>query len=193
MRGSLASVGTVEVCSKEEMAGKGKKIGIGCGVIVAIAAAFLFLSPPGKAVIDLWKNGNIQAVVFKPEQKSYAADNEANLKSIYTALSLYHDSEGQFPVASGWMDAVENRLQSNDLKPGEGKKKLKNPAAPEGYGYGFNQDASGKFKDELKDKTMILVYESKLTSRNASGAPTVAGRGAGSLGITIEGKIVNLR
>jgi len=79
------------------------------------------------------------------DERTYNATNEGNLKALYTALMLYHDSEGQFPQAAGWMDAIKTRIQANDMKPEEAAKKLVNPLAATGagtYGYAMNDAAS---------------------------------------------------
>ncbi len=173
------------------MASKGKKLGIGCGIFCIAVAGFVTFTPAGRAVKDLWNNGSLKALVFKPQQQNYIANNTSNLKAMHTALMLYHESEGQFPNAEGWMTAIENRLQSNDLKDGEGAQKLKNPASPQ-YGYGFNIKASAKFKEDLKDSAMILVFESESTKKNAFGDPAVDSRRNGSLGITLAGEVVKV-
>jgi len=121
-----------------------------------------------------------------PAKKKYAAPGTERLMAIHTALSLYHDPEGQFPAANGWMDAIENRLATNDLKKGEAEKKLHRPDLPDGqYGYSINAEAAGKYKDDLKPGA-ALVFESKATTRNASGNPKTDASGAS---IGIDGKV----
>ena len=110
-----------------------------------------------------------------PEKHAYSATSEENLKAMYTAMMLYHDSEGQFPQGDGWMDALKDRIRSNDLKKGEAEKKLIRPDLldqPNKYGYALNDAASGKYIDDIKDPDKTpLVYESKQEQKNAHGDP----------------------
>ncbi len=174
------------------MTTKGRKITLGCSGVLVVAIACLWLTPPGRTIRDLWHNGSLGALIAPSEERSYDASNEANLKALYTAMLLYHESEGQFPVGAGWMDAVSNRLTTSDMKPGEGDKKLHNPAyrGADMFGYAMNAAASGKFKGDLKDPHMIVIFESKATTKNAVGDPVKDCRTASSLAITLDGKIV---
>ncbi len=133
------------------------------------------------------------------EQRTYEGDAEANLKAIHTALMLVHDSDGQFPAADGWMDAIANRLKTSDLSEEEAAKKLVNPdrAKRDGeYGFALNAAAAGKFVDDLAGPETILVFESASLERNASGDPgkdaPKPGRNGGNLGITVGGEVVRL-
>lgn len=172
------------------MSKKSKLIGSGCAVLISLSVASLWITPAGRAIRNLWQNGTIQAVLTEPDKVEYSATNEANLKALYTAMMLYHDSEGQFPKADGWMDAIQNRITSSDLKEGEGAKKLHNPALKPGdYGYAMNDIASGKYKEDVKEKDAVLIFESSETVRNAHGDPT-KNRRKGGKGITLAGKIV---
>jgi hypothetical protein len=154
---------------------------------LAFLGVVLFYGP---TVCDFVKTYGIDAL-RKPEKHAYSATSEQNLRALYQAMSLYHESEGQFPDANGWMDAIENRLQSNDLKRGEGLKKLIRPdlAGQAGkYGYAMNDLASANFKDDIKDpSTTPLLYESKLESKNAHGNPADDRIG---LAISVDGKIL---
>ena len=107
---------------------------------------------------------------------------------------LYHESEGQFPQAAEWMDAIANRITTTDMKPGEGEKKLHDPAysGADQFGYALNAEASGKYKGDIKDKSAILIYESKTTIKNASGDPKKDERAPGAKAVTLDGKIVSL-
>ena len=136
---------------------------------------------------------------FSGDKKvSYSGNRADNLRRLYTAMMLYHESEGQFPVSSGWMDAIENRLQTNDLKSGEGSKKLKNPAFGDGpgvYGYAMNDEASAKYKDDLPEKdASVLLFESSDTKRNAHGKPSALAPSpplsGGNLSVTVAGKLI---
>lgn len=107
-------------------------------------------------------------------QSSYAVSREANLKAIYTAMMLAHDSDGQFPDASSWMDAIKTRLRTTDLPESEAVRKLMNPrhGGPKEWGYAINPAVAGKFQEDIKnpDETP-LIYESRQTQWNASGDP----------------------
>ena len=158
--------------------------------LIAATIASLWITPPGRSIRTLWQNGTIEAVIKPPEPVNYNVSNESNLKALFTAIMLYHDSEGQFPKSDTWMDAIKNRITSSDLKEGEGEKKLHNPAnATSEYGYAMNDLASTKYKDDLKDKSAILIYESVAVTKNAHGDPKKDARKGGK-GITLEGKIV---
>jgi hypothetical protein len=126
-------------------------------------------------------------VLEKSEKVDYQATNNDNLKAIRTALLLYHDNEEQFPLASGWMDAIKGQLHSNDLKKGEEMKKLLVPGGRAGeYGYALNKAVGGKYKGDLKPSE-VLVFQSKLGTWNASGDPKTDASGTG---ITLDGKLV---
>ncbi len=172
---------------------KGRKVlrrmGIGLLGVVVIAVAFLFLTGAGKDVRNLWSNGALPALIFKPADRAYDANTDGNLKAIRTGLMLYHESEGQFPLAAGWMDAIENRIRASDMPGDEAKKKLIRPdlAKSSGqFGYALNDKAGGKYKDDVGAKT-VLVYESKQVGRNAHGDPATDRSGAA---ITVDGTIL---
>lgn len=133
------------------------------------------------------------------EQRTYEGDVEANLKAIHTALMLVHDSDGQFPDADGWMDAIANRLKTSDLSEEEAAKKLVNPDLAKGegeYGFALNGAVAGKFVDDLAGVEEILVFESRTLERNAFGDPTKdapnPARKGGNLAISVGGKMVRL-
>ncbi|RYG37549.1 hypothetical protein EON81_06370 [bacterium] len=162
---------------------KGRRISIIAGAIVLVGGAALFFSEPGKAVRDIVGAGFLE----KTEKRVYVADHKGNLNAIYTALSLYHDSEGQYPAANGWMDAIQPRLKTNDLSREDAEKKLVRPGVgADGFGYSLSPNAAGKYKDDVKGDR-ILVSESDNTSRNASEKPV-----RGSLAVTVDGKIVTV-
>lgn len=163
---------------------KGRKIG--CSIAGAILLLLVwFAGPP---LLDLGRGGFLSCA---PPKHEYSATSEQNLKAIYQAMMLYHESEGQFPEANGWMDAIDNRISSNDLKKGEEKKKLIRPdlIGQEGnYGYAMNPVASAKYKDDVKDpSTTPLIFESKETVRNANGDPEKSRDG---LAISVDGTIL---
>ncbi|HWD41984.1 MAG TPA: hypothetical protein VG944_24300, partial [Fimbriimonas sp.] len=143
------------------------------------------------AVRDLWPQ--IMAAVAPEEQRQYVAGREQNLKAIYTAMMLYHESEGQFPADNGWMDAIKNRIRVAGMSAEEAGKKLIRPdmesPAPGAYGYSMNEAASAKYKGDLKDPNTVLIYESADTAKNAHGDPK---KEKSRMAVTIQGKIVKL-
>lgn len=151
-----------------------KGIGIGIAALVAILLGLIFFTEPGQAVQDLWRRGMIQAAVFKGKKGAFKGGRKESLTAIHTALMLYHDSEEAFPPANSWMDAIEGRIVTNDLSKKGAEKKLVRPDLRDAeglYGYAFNVKAAGKYKDDIGPATTALVYESKQTTRNASGDP----------------------
>jgi len=120
----------------------------------------------------------------------YVASRGANLKAIRNALMLYHDSEGQFPAANGWLDAIRPRMQTNKMTAEEAETKIIRPdltGKPGAFGYAINSAAAGKYKDDAGPASTVLVYESTEERANASGEPDLSD---GRLGITIDGKLV---
>lgn len=153
------------------------------GIVALLLAAATYMIGP--EAIAAARNGFFE----KEVKKEYQGDTIDNLRRLHTALMLYHESEGQFPLASGWMDAIENRLQTNDLKKGEGEKKLHQPAyanSASQYGYAMNDKAQAKYKDDLPPD-LELLFESRDTKRNAHGSPEELKNG---LAITVEGKLI---
>lgn len=156
-----------------------KKRLLGCAgfLLVLLLGAALFYGP---AIRDLWKEGIIQAFFEKDAKRKYDSNTRDNLKALHTALMLYHESEGQFPYAEGWMDAIKSRIQTNDLTAKEAAKKFEG-------GYGLNDAASGHYKGDLTPVT-ILLFESSDKKWNSHGIPPKSG-----LGIDIKGEIVQLK
>ncbi len=172
---------------------KRRRVGlwVGGAVLVALGAIAFLVGPEA---LTAYRYG-----FFSQENKlTYTGDSKGNLRRIHTALMLYHDSEGQFPIAEGWMNAIENRLQTNDLKPGEGIRKLRNPMLPPDeavYGYAMNEAASGKYKDDVPGGDKLpLIFDSSDTSKNAHGDPKslapAPARSGGNLSITIGGELI---
>ncbi|MBL8059634.1 MAG: hypothetical protein JNK63_02835 [Chthonomonas sp.] len=160
---------------------KGWKWTIGIGLVLLGTIGYLV----GPEALSAYRSGFFD----KEKKKLYAGDTVDNLRRLHTAMMLYHDSEGQFPYAAGWMDAIENRLQTNDLVKDEGKKKLHRPEFANSqvqYGYAMNDAAEAKYKDDLPKETE-LIFESKSTERNAHGD---AKSGKTGTAITIEGKLI---
>jgi len=151
-------------------------------VVGVLLAALGYLAGP--EILAAYRNGFFD----QERKKQYEGTTADNLRRLHTALMLYHDSEGQFPYAAGWMDAIENRLQTNDLLKGEGEKKLHRPEFANDstkYGFAMNDQAGAKYKDDLP-KSLILVFVSKGTERNAHGDPATQGSG---MAITLDGKL----
>lgn len=172
---------------------KGKKIGlfIAAALVGTLAYAGIRF---GKDARALYNSGIID--LSKEEKKAYVGSSEDNLKAIQVALMLYHDSEGAFPPADRWMDAILNRLDSGELKKGEAEKKLRNPLLGESsYGYALNRVFAEQYKEDVKDWQKIpLVFDSEATTKNASGDPEKDSpktpRQGGNLAITVEGSLI---
>ena len=125
---------------------------------------------------------------------TWTPGTEVNLKALYTGMMLQHDSDGQFPQGTGWMDQIIKRVRNETLKAGAEKEKFIDPAAggkPGEYGFAMNDAAAGKYKDDIKDKAMPLIFETTETQWNAHGDPAKIGRKNG-IGISVDGKIVRL-
>lgn len=162
----------------------------GCWIASTIFAA-LFIGAAafyGPFIVALWKRGFFDPA---PKKHSYSATSEQNLQAIYQGMKLYHESEGQYPFAGGWMDAIENRISTNDLKKGEARKKLIRPdllTRPGEFGYAMNDLASGKYSEDVpKPSETPLIYESKQSGRNAHGDPV---KDQDGLAISVDGKIL---
>lgn len=147
----------------------------------------------------MWSHGFIDQYLSPEAARKYNASNEQNLKSLYKAMLQYHESEGQFPQARGWMDGIRSFGAASDLAKGEADKKFVNPefaGKPGKFGYAMNDAASGKYKGDLKDPKMPLLFESSDTSRNAHGDPKLLmpkpPRAGGNLGIAVDGTILKL-
>ena len=125
----------------------------------------------GPTVMDFVGAGFFEKV----EKRKYSASTMSNLKAIYTAMSLYHESEERFPAANGWMDAIEGRLQAGDMDKSESAKKLISPefaSQPGKFGYAMNEAASEKYKDDVAEPSKTpLVFDSSDSGRNAHGEP----------------------
>lgn len=169
-----------------------KGLKIGCGILALAALVFgIWLYP---TIRDLASLG----LFDRASRHDYTGTVQQNLKAIHTALMLYHDSEQQFPAASGWMDAVKTRLKTDDLNKDQEFNKLRDPRVAgkdsEVYGFAMNRAVQGKYKDDIKDPDhTILVFCSSKLGWNAFGDPAVDGprdelRG-GNLAVTVSGKI----
>ncbi|MCU0316557.1 MAG: hypothetical protein MUC92_08190 [Fimbriimonadaceae bacterium] len=131
----------------------------------------------------------------KGEKRTWTGDSLDNLRRQHVAMTLYLESEGQFPSATGWMDAIEPRLKVGDMSEEESKKKLVSPpllGRPGQYGYAMNEAASQKIPEEIENPDITaLIFESQATERNAQGDPArdMANppRGDGNHYVTISG------
>lgn len=157
------------------------------GVVVAVIIGLcIWLSPLIRALMKV-------GLPSDTEQRTYSATSIENLQAIRTALLLYHDNEGQFPHADGWMDAIQPMLKTNDLTVDEANKKLVNPSMdalkPGEYGYAMNKAASEQFKGDLAESTILIFESPKDRMRNANGDPKSS---SGLQGIAIDGNVVTL-
>lgn len=163
---------------------------VGVSLLALLLAGGFMVGP---ALWDIWRAGFFQKVA----QRNYRGDSRSNLEAIYRALKLYHDSEEMFPRAEGWMEEVERRLRTYDMKPEETAKKLIRPDLWESsgrHGYALNEACAGKYIDDIGDASnTVLVFESQPESRNASGDPEKVGLAQSDgkvLGVTATGEIV---
>jgi hypothetical protein len=164
----------------------------GCWISLAVLATVLVSAGLyyGPTLLSAFRTYG-WSLFYPPEKHAYNATSEQNLKALYQAMILHHDSEGQFPDADKWMDSIENRLRTNDLQKEEEKKKLVRPdlAGQIGkFGYAMNDAADGKYKDDVGDPSKTpLIYESKQDTRNAHGDPSSDRNG---LAIAVDGTIL---
>jgi hypothetical protein len=124
------------------------------------------------------------------EAEKYQPSREANLKAIATALNLVHDSDGAYPKAENWMDAIGNRLQRNGMTPAEAQSKLTRPGldpAAGQFGYAYNRKVAGKYRDDLPNKDEFLVTESRTLTRNFASDGNLESE---LWGVTVQGKLV---
>jgi hypothetical protein len=135
------------------------------------------------------------------KQHRYSATSIENLKALHQAVSLYYESEGVLPEASGWMDAAKTYVRTNDLKRGEEMKKFVNPRITAGdgvFGYAFNSILSLRYLDEIEDPGMTaMIFESSDTKWNAHGSPQRLQPDpelpGGNNAVTVDGNAVILR
>ena len=169
-----------------------KRLLLGCGAVLAVAliAGGIFFGP---TIADLYRAG------FNPlhesKKKKWTPDTEANLKALYTALKLHHESEGQYPKSGQWMEAAVKRVASATLPRHEAVKKFVDPAAggaPGVYGFAMNDAVSEKYDQDVADRAKTpLLFQSTETAWNAHGDPAKIGR-AGGLAISVDGQIIEL-
>lgn len=168
----------------------------GCLACLTIAALAIVAGGAvyGPVIRDFWKEGILQSYLFPEKKRRYEGDTIANLRAQHTALLLYHESEGQFPEASGWMDAIENRLRTADMDKEEALKKLRRPDLqdqPDAFGYAMNDAASARYKEDIPEPAKTpLTFESSNTERNAHGPASGAPKGAHA--VSVEGGLLRL-
>jgi hypothetical protein len=164
----------------------------GCLITAAIVLVLLTIIATlfGRTLVTLVREGFVTDLIFKPEKRAWEPSREANLRAIYNGMKLHHDSEGSFPAADSWVDAVAIRIRTGDMTQEEAEKKLVRPdlAAPNQYGYAINQAVTGKYMEDLPAGT-VLLFESKSTQKNASGDPKTDSI-PGAMFISIEGNII---
>jgi hypothetical protein len=153
----------------------------------------------GPTLYDFYKAGFFEDVLSQKELRKYQGTSMDNLKALHVALSLYHESEGQFPHSSGWMDAVQPYIRTGDMKKEEAMKKLINPLILPGgkgvFGYAMNDATSARYKDDIPfPSTTPLLFDSSNTSWNAHGTLSKLlpkpPRQGGNLGISVSGEIL---
>jgi hypothetical protein len=167
-----------------------RRIALGCLVLIGLlwVGCGIFLGP---TAFRLWPD-YISPLFFKPPPREYDASMEDNLKWLHLALRQYHDSEGEFPPADEWMDAIRPYIQARDMPEEEAMKKFRNPlvTGENAFGYAMNEAAAGQYVDDL-DRKLPLIFTSTDTSWNASGEPARLLPAEGQrFGITVDGTII---
>lgn len=185
------------------MTGRRKKVLFGCATAFLIAFG-IFWFFWGATIVDAWNKGIIQDLwdraIHGDKKRNYAGSNMDNLKAQYTAMMLYHESEGGFPESSGWMDAIQRFLKAGDMTEEEAQKKMIYPGfwGQSGkFGYGMNNAASKKYKDDVpKPNETLLIFDSAKTEKNAHGEPKAMlpnpPRDGRNHGVTIDGTVKKL-
>lgn len=175
---------------------KGCKIGCGLAAVAFVALAIW----AGPVVLDFYNSGILGSQLSGKKMREYQGTSMDNLKALHTALMLYHDSEGQFPESSGWMDAVKDRIKAGDMTQEEADKKFVNPLLdkPGEFGYAMNDACSKMYKDDLKDPSKTpLLFDSSDTKWNAHGTPDQLlpkpPRPGGNLGISVDGNVIRFK
>lgn len=179
-----------DACATLPTMNRRKKIGIGCAVVAVGLGAWL-----GPALFDMREY--ITVAVSPQQMREYDGTNADNLKAIHTALMLYEESEGAFPEAEGWMDAIENRIRASDMTEEQAAKKFRDPRrskAADQYGYAFNEVISKQYHGDIKDPaTTPLVFISTDMGRNAHGDPAEIGEPVDSgrpYAVAVDGTIL---
>jgi len=98
--------------------------------------------------------------------KARVVQTLSNVKQLCTALVVYAaDHDQHLPEADKWMDQTTLYTKRQDI--------LRSPAAPElEYGYAFNKALDKMNLKKIRNpSTVVLVFSSKLGTRNAAGGP----------------------
>lgn len=155
----------------------------------------------GPAMLDFYRAGFFDEALNPRQLREYQGNSIDNLRAMHLALSLYHESEGQFPHGEGWMDALEPYIRTDDMSAEEAQKKFMNPLLGKNedgaFGYAFNDAASAKYKDDVPTPARTpLVFDSSNLSRNAHGSPEELlpnpPRQGGNMGISVTGEVLKL-
>lgn len=169
--------------------GKRRKI-YGClGFFIVVAGLIAWVYGP--AIRDFSKAGLLQDLLAPEKKRKWQPETEANLRALYTALKLHHESEGQLPTASTWMDAALRRVKAADMQKDEAQKKFFDPASGGKFGFAFNDAMSEKYLPDVTDKGTVLLFQTTEDTWNAHGDPAKIGR-LGGRAITVEGTLVEL-
>lgn len=156
------------------------------GVVLVLVGAGIWAFPTLR---------DLSTLLPQREKKiGWTPGTEVNLKALYTAMMLQHDSDGQFPQGGQWMDLLVKRVRNETLQTGAENEKFIDPVAggkAGQFGFAMNDAAVGKYKDDIKDKNMPLIFESTDTKWDAHGDPAKIGRKNG-IGISVDGKVVRL-
>lgn len=170
---------------------KGLKV-FGCLVaLLAIGGAVFY----GPTLWDFYKAGLFERPL---EPTVYEGDTRSNLEALHRALMATHDSDGAFPKASEWMEAIKPRMSTSGEKQWELKYVSPALRGKDGqYGYALNEEVSGRYVDDITDpKTTLLVFDSRDASWNAHGDPKDLlpdpPRPGGNLGVTVSGQVVRI-
>lgn len=142
---------------------------IGLLLLLGVGYAGWRFGPP---LLDFYKGGYFDSV----EMRKYQGTSKENLKNLYMAMMLYHESEEAFPPGAVWMDRIKPYIRTGDLAAEEAIKKFQNPlirpAGDQIFGYAMNDVFAGKYKDDVKDGVNLpLIFDSSDTKWNAHGKP----------------------
>ena len=164
--------------------------------ILVFIIVIVKIAPGIRAIYILYRHG---ILTDNYSLKKYEGDRETRLKELYAALKTYQQSNGQFPEASGWMDAIKPFIRVHNMTQKQSDQKLHDPTvnARNGYGFAFNKKLSNKYIGDIKNqKSTVLIYTSQNITKNASGNPKTdiakPPRGGENIGITVNGTIVKL-
>ncbi len=189
-----------------EIRTKNQRMMFGCvGVSIGVILALIIFVP---RIVTTYKGAKQLGLFEEKQMREYAGTSKENLKAMYTAMSIYHDSEGGYPPADRWMDSISIYLKTADLSDEDAKKKLKNPIVTEenalGFGYAMNDQYSNGFilsdgmtsEDPLAigdPDRAILIFDSSDLTRNAHGNPVQLApepeRAGGNLAVTASGSV----